>query len=49
MLTEKSDLHLAAWFRFSELAILMNFILCWHNCVIKLNQEHSLKTSLLKV
>ena len=49
MLTEKSDLHLAAWFRFSELAILTDFILCWHNCVIKLNQEYSLQTLLLKV
>lgn len=49
MLTEKSNLHLAAWFRFSELAILTDFILCWHSCVMKLNQEYSLKTLLLKV
>ena len=45
MLTEKSDSHLAAQFRFSLLALLtVDFILYWSNCVMKLNQEYSLKT-----
>lgn len=50
MLAEKSDLYLAAQFRFSLLVFLtVGFILYWYNYVMKFNQEGSLKTLLLKV
>lgn len=50
MLAKRNDLHLANQFRFSLLAILtVGFILYWYNCVMKFNQEYSIKTLLLKL